>query len=85
MYFKHPNNFGCFFHIFFRGEIYMNENKEPIITVLIFQVVVCILIFAAIFVCKFFFDSAYSEIKEFYEDNMTGTTKISEVIRSDSE
>lgn len=58
----------------------MNDKNEPIITVLIYQLIVCVLAFSVILASKLFFNDFYNDIKAFYDKNMKNTTEISEVI-----
>ena len=64
----------------------MNENetkttKNPLIAVMIIQAVFVLTILSVIFYCKYYAKNDYSEIKEYYLENVCTDTEVDEVLK----
>ena len=65
--------------ILFMGD-FMQSKSEPYISAVIYQFVVCVIIVVAVVVVKYISKDAYSEIKNYYEQNIKQTTTLQEVL-----
>lgn len=64
----------------------MNDNesqkrRNPLIIVIIIQGIFVVTILSVIFFCKYFSESDYLKIKEFYLENMCTDTDVDEVLK----
>lgn len=58
----------------------MDKKREPIIDILIYQVIISVLAIIAVIVFKFMPGQSYDVIKKFYKEEMLDKTTIKEVM-----